>query len=586
MRARYLLPLSVFLGAPMLALADWPAGDLIYPAVYVDILPAAFDTLEDVVLDFVPESVNVPDITDGGEVDVLGFDLVSWEYGVTDINVFLEATNVDIRPATDTIDLNISLQAEIGRDDQRIRVYADADLLEFISIGQDCRIYVDPLTINVTGAISLTFDGMGGVDATVSGLTYEIPLNEGVFNSSGCFLGDVLEAVDYVLAEFLGTDGGLLGLILGFVTPVIDDEIQAIIPEIETTIEDGFQLLNISESFDLLGATLAVDIFPTDFYVRPEGLRLQLDGSFSSGQYPHPCVSRYDTGLSRQTIPNIDPRYPLLGEGAPGFTHHLGAMVNDDFANQALYEVWRGGVLCQTISSESSPVELPIPINAGLINLLAAGQFGDLFDESAPAILRTRPEQPPILRTDGPNTANIDINNLGLDLYSVLDGRYTRAVGLNLTANAGLDVGFVPNVGQLEIDIAFAPEDIGAVVVFNDLVPAASAQVATGFSSLAETLVAPLLGDALAGFAFDLPAIEGLGLATASVDGAGPIEDFIGVFGTIGQVPYGSEPGAAGGCDDLTGGCDAGCSAGGRSAGTLPGVIVLLGAAGLRRRRG
>jgi uncharacterized protein (TIGR03382 family) len=584
MRTKPLLLLSLACAAPLLAFADWPAGTLIYPAVYIDILPATFETLEDVVVDFLPESINVPGIEDGGEVEVLGFDVVSWEYGVTDINVFLEATNIDIRPATDTIDLNISLQAEIGRPDQRIRVYADADLLEFISIGQDCSIYIDPLVINVTGGINLVFDGMGGVDATVDGLTYEIPLNEGVFNSSGCFLGDVLEAVDYVLAEFLGTDGGLIGLILGFVTPEIDAQLQAIVPEIETAIEDGFALLNVSESFDLLGVSLAVDVFPTDFFVRPEGLRLQLDGSFSAGTYPHPCVSRYDLGLSRQTIPNIDPRYPTLGEGAAGFNHHVGAMVNDDFANQALYEVWRGGLLCQTISSESSAIDLPIPINASLLTLLAAGEFDELFESDAPAILRTRPEQPPILRTDGPHTADIDVEKLGLDIYTILDGRYTRAVGLDLSTSAGIDVGFAPTTGQLTVDIAFSPEDIAAQVVFNDLKPSASEKVQSGFSSLAETLVAPLLGEALSGFSFDLPAIEGLGLADARVDGAGPIEDFIGVFGTIGQVPYGDASGGTG-CEGLDAGCDTGCSAGGRGPGTAPGLMLLAAAALLRRRR-
>ena len=137
---------------------------------------------------------------------------------------------------------------------------------------------------------------------------------------------------------------------------------------------------------------------------------------------------------------------------------------------------------------------------------------------------------------------------------------------MDLSTTAGIDVTFDGNTGNLGVDIAFAPEDIAAVVVFNDLATEANSSLESNFNTLAETLIGPLLGDALAGLEFALPAIEGLGLVDAAVDGVGPIEDF-GVFGTIGAVPYGG--GAGGGCDSGAG-CDAGCSGGGQGSGALP----------------
>ena len=175
---------------------------------------------------------------------------------------------------------------------------------------------------------------------------------------------------------------------------------------------------------------------------------------------------------------------------------------------------------------------------------------------------------------------------LGLDMMAELDGRFTRVVGLDLAAEAGLDLNFNPATGNLGVGVAFDPSLIETVVSFNDLKPEASAQVATGFATIAETIVPPLLEGALGDISFPLPSISGLGLVSADIAAVGPIQDFLGVFGTIGPVPYGD---AASGCDALglsdTSGCTDGssCATATRARG-LPFFALLL-AAGLRRRK-
>jgi hypothetical protein len=270
-----------------------------------------------------------------------------------------------------------------------------------------------------------------------------------------------------------------------------------------------------------------------------------------------------------QTIPPVDPRYPALSDQHISGGQHLGIMLNDDWGNQALYALWYGGLLCQTISNDNSAFELPIPLDTNLLSLLAAQQFDPLFPETTDMIFATRPEAPPILRTTGPNTANIEVNRLGLDMYAELDGRMSRMAGFDLSADAGVDVTFDGTTGEAGAAILFAPEDIGATVVFNDLVPEASTQMESGFSVIAQQLVAPLLGDALdQDLAFALPSFAGLGIDAGDVTAVGPISDFIGVFGTLGPVTYGADT-TGEGCDLFGeggstdgGGCDLGCSSG------------------------
>lgn len=577
---------TALVGAALLttcpAWADWPAGADIKPAVLVDLTPEGFDALESIVYELLPPVINIPNIgdSDSEEIDLglFDFELYYWAYGVEDINVFLDIPNIDVVPGEDELTLQLTAVVEVGRPADPIYVYAEADALEFISIGQYCDIYLDPLTITADASIGLELvQGPKGqiLDVNFGTLQYDLSFNGDSFNSSGCFLGDFIEAVDDVL-DFFGVNGGLAGLLLDVVDPIIADQLNALLPEFETLLEDAFAQATITQEIDLLGNPLVVSIYPDAFDISPEGLRLELAGSFDGGP-ADPCVSAFDDGLSLQTFRD----YPLIGEGIAGLTHHAGIFANDDFINQAMYAVWRAGLLCQTISSDQSPVDLPLPINTSLLGILAGGAFNDLFPTSSDLIIDTRPVQPPVAVTDGLSAIEIGVEQLGLDFYAELDGRMTRVVGLDLEADAAVDLEFDGKSGLLDVLIDFEPADIGAEVVYNDLKPDANQDVEDGFNGLVQQLVAPLLGDLLGGINFPLPAIEGLGLTDLVVGGAGPGRDFLGIFAQIGTVEYGAD---GAGCSDTGDGCEGGCSNGSGPSRVMMIVIPLL-VAGLRRRR-
>jgi len=97
------------------------------------------------------------------------------------------------------------------------------------------------------------------------------------------------------------------------------------------------------------------------------------------------------------------------------------------------------------------------------------------------------------------------------------------------------------------------------------------------------------VNDLLGNLSFPVPSIGGVGVQTAVVEPAGPIGDFIGLFGTFGVVPYGD--GSLGGCDLFGGGgggAGAGCGTGCSNAAVSTRVgwllLPLLVAIGRRRR--
>lgn len=612
MRPLLLLALSLPAQAQQI---QWGAEQDIWPAIYLDVTPEGFALLEDVARAVLPPTLPIDDMTEGGDVGS-GIASLSYAFGVNNLYAGIEIADLTVIPATDEINLALDLRLSVNTpsDPAVLTFDASADVLfglfSFDVLDEDCAFNLNSTAVPVNGKIHLAIprfwnpgcevsprppcgepllDDDGNIQIDVEFVDINIPVpqvEQEDFNlrsapGGSCIVDDLLE-----IADFFGFDV-IEDYVMAELEPLIDEQIGTVLDDLEVQAEDIIKQLIIEQQIDALGTTLDVSIYPRDFVVRPEGLRLELAGHFSSGALPHPCVSRFDTGYSLGTIPPADPRYPYIGQTPAGVTPGINVLINDDWLNQATYAIWRAGLLCQEISDGNSPVDLPLPINTTLLGLLAPGVFNDLFPTTAPLVLKTRPEKPPIVSTGGDNDANVLVEELGLDLAAELDGRLTRVAGINLTAEAGLDITFDGASGDLGIAIDFAPEDIGAVVVFNDLKPESSDTIETGFGNVAQQLVGPLLATALGELEFALPAISGLGLTGATIRGAGPMEDFLGLFGTIGPVPYGD--GAAGGCDafDVGGsGCDAG--AGGCATpmqGRILPIVVLLALPLLRRRR-
>jgi hypothetical protein len=600
---RLLLP--SLLAGPAWAV-EWTTGQDVSHAVYLDVTPEAFASIEGIAAAVLPPTIPIDStgLEGGGEIDLL---LIGTDYSFSVENVYIlpEIQDLSIVPTTDALVVDLRLRASVSEPASPAVIRVDAnlnllfDLISFGIVDEDCAMHLDNADIDVHANLGLkilrdprnqvpVLDDQGRIqlDVDFQEVSYTLPplelsdLNLGDAAGGSCVIDDLLE-----LADWLGIP--LVDLVISEITPTIDAQIETLVNDLEPQVEDAFDALFIETELDLLGAPLAVGVFPNDLHVTEEGLRLELSGSFDSGPAPHPCVSRFDTGRSQGTLPLSDPRYPFVGEAPVGVAPGVGILVDDDWMNQAMYAVWRGGLLCQEIRDGQSPVELPIPINTTLLGLIAAGQFNDLFPEAAPLVLTTRPEQPPtVLPGAGGHDLTIDVQQLGLDLVAELDGRLSRVVGLDLAAQAGVDLNFDGTTGELGVAVAFDPAQITADVSFNDLKAEASAAVESGFATLAETIVPPLLEGALGDISFALPSFSGLGLVSADVGTVGPIDDYLGVIGAVGPVPYGD---AAAGCDALglsdTTGCAEGtsCAQAGAQRGWLFGGA--LGVALLRRRR-
>lgn len=584
--------------------ADWAAGQDVWPALYVDLTVQGFDQVEPIASAVLPPTIPIELPSQQGSLFDIG--LVGAEYfiGLNNFYVVPTIETADIVPQQDRLDITLQLDVSLSapNDPAVIELDVDADVLfDLISIddaiSEDCNIYTTrpiPVTATTTlglevdkdrfGDVIFDVDGNIALDATLGDIELNIGLTPGTLAIEDCLVGDIVE---FVLDVGFGSVEEFL---LAEIEPIIDEEVAAVVGDLEPQIEDAFDALVIGDSLDLLGTSLDFEVYPRDFFLSPDGMRLEMAGVFQTGEMAHPCVSAYDTGFSLQTLPPVDPRYPALEDQPLVFPHHVGIMVNDDWLNQALYATWRGGLLCQAIDADTLGDAAPIALDTTLLNAMSANQFAVLFPDGedtppAPLQLVTRPEAPPTLTMNGENTVDITLDQMGLDMYAELDGRFVRMVGYDLQANAGVDVDFDGGTGAIAAEILFDPEEISASLVFNDILPSADEQMSRGFSTLVQ-FAAPILTDLLAdsSIEFELPSAVGIGLTSADVLGAGPIEDFAGVFGTVGLVPYGDA--ATTGCDlfgsDSSSGCDGGCnSAGPARAGWFAFMMLIM----ARRRR-
>ena len=603
-----LLDLASAAGCPAGMSVCWPAGGAIAPATFVDVTPEGFDSIEGIAAAVLPPTFPIDPslIEQSDSIDILVGDI---DYGFSADNLYIlpVINDLSVTPVTDALSVRLDMVVSLNTpaDPGVLHIDADGSILGIFSfplVNEDCSFHVDnaPIQLNAVlrlakladrrGTLILDANGHIQLDAEFESVDFPIPalefddLNLGNAAGGSCVIDDILD-----FADWIGIDA--VELILEELEPTLRAQVDQLTEDLEVTIEETWSQLTLTQTLDLLGSPMDVSVWPEDFFLVDDGLRLELGGTFSSGETPHPCVSRFDSGFSLATLPSSDPRHPGLGAIPPGIAPGLAALVNDDWLNQATYAAWRAGLLCQEISDGNSPVELPIPINTTLLSLMAAGQFNALFPTASPLVLKTRPEAPPTVTTAGEHAADVTIDRLGLDFMAELDGRLTRVVGLDLDANVGLDLAFDGANGVLGVDVDFQPSDIVATVAFNDLVPEASAAVQTGFSTIAEQLMGPLLDQALGALSFPIPALQGLGLTSANIAAIGASHpedpswgpDYLGVYGTIGPVPYGDP--AASGCDtDLTGGCSEGaaCSTASpaRAGLALAGLLVAL-----RRRR-
>lgn len=557
---------------PLLALAPLhaetlPPGAVIDEALSATVSKEGLDAVGGLATALVPGDLPVDDIAES--VDLWVCEPGIW---MSDINVALALTYLDITPVSTGSDDEARLDVEAGLT---IAINDPVDrfdlLLDYCLGDSDCPGYVDPFPVTVRSSLTMKIleDTKGNpvMDATLGELTYDLGLDA----SNDLKLDCGIQTLEDVLG-YLGIS--IYDFVFDLAVGELDSTLGDLTADLEPTIEEAFASATYSDEIEVLdGVSLSVELFPNAVRTSDAGLQIVMGGALDAPASD--CVAAYDPGGFQATE-------SFLPE--PTGAAHLEAALADEFANQALYALWRSGLLCYDLAELEG-----LTLDTSLLGLLAGDAFDELFEEAAPITMTTRPRKAPVAVYDGASDIGVAVEDLGLDIYAELDGRSTRVLGLDLGLEAGVDLDFDATTGELGVLLNLDPDSFDVIVGSNEFAPGAGPDIADNFSDVFDTLVGPLidglLGDSLA---FALPAFEGVGLTDLDVHATGDYSDWLGLDAIIGETVYGLEGGV--GCDEdgnITG-CEEGCSGGCTSTSGRSRVMLFLFPlvlAAVRRRR-
>lgn len=574
--SRAIAVIALSLTIPNLARADWPSGAEISGGALVDLTADGLDAIAQNILPAV-----VP-----AEIDVGGFDssdsgfCYSYSAGVENIFVGAQIENAAIVPGNGVLHFDATATISINDIADQMNLYANADTCVGIDANIDCPMYVEPVDVSLSADIALAVDANGNLQATVLDVGNDGSPIDWDFTSElnlrgDCFLGDVIDVIDTVFG-WLGLD--LETEILNLARPAINDQLQALIPELEAALEDAFSAANIEQDVALGEATMHISLHPDGVTIVPEGIRVSAAAAFSSDQAD--CIAEYGHDESLETNGGD----PVIGEAPVGIPSpfHVGVALDDDVVNQGLFAAYNGGLLCYELSDAGG-----ISINTSLLKTaLSEEVFGPtLFPVAQPVLIKTRPKEVPTAKPVGPHDLNIAVNDLGLEFYAELDYRRALMLGADLDVDAGIDLTLDPVTGSLGIAVPLSGDDISASIVHNEFAPGNDDVIAGRFGNLFDSLVAPLLGDLLGNLAFAMPTLSAgtanIGLSSLDMAPTGPEVDHFGVYANVGTVAYAN----GSGCSGEDGGCGGGCGTQGQVPTRLALLFVPLTLGILRRRR-
>lgn len=539
------------------ALANHPPGTTIEDALIADIPPSGFEGITDFIPALLPSALPVDGISEGYD----GLFGQCWLGGasidVSGIEVALEILNSAIIPQDGYLDLDITILVSLNDPSNPFALQTSLECID-----STCDGYVEPFEANVQAQVYLYVDDLDGdgnteLDVVIENMNFDYALGSEDINLDGCAIGTI--------EDILNVFGlSIYDLVLDLAGPELESAVTDIIPELETTIEEAFSQANINESVDLNGSELLISLNPADVLIKPEGLRIAFDGSATS-EAAADCVAAFDPNASLSTDDGL-PGIAAIPNGVnPSF--HMAALASDDFLNQALYTVWRSGVLCYTIDSDT------FPLDTSILNLLSEDAFTELFPETEAMVIVTEPKSPPTLNMSTASDIAIDVEELGLGFFAELDHRQTKIMTAALTTDVGIDIDLDQTTGIAGVLIDLDPNRIDVSISQNEFLLGQDQSLATSVTNQLDTVLGLVDIESLVGdLSFPLPSVEGLGLLSLEIAGAGNNETDIGGFATLGVVPYNT------GCEDSgTEGCSGGCAAGstGNSRGLLASVLLL-----------
>lgn len=515
----------------------WAPGETIDKAAYADLTPEGLNAISAIIPALLPSSIDIPAMSDEG-----GTWCFNYAYGLDGAWVNIQVVNATITPGNGVLDVTANLMVSLNDPSDPFQL-----MYELACLDDTCNGYVDafPVTVVTTMALEVVDDGSGGtrLDASVGDINVSYDLVNEDIHLDGCSVGDIEEVLNWFGLS-------LYDLILGQLDSYLQSAIADIGPTLEETIEDAFASATIEQDLDLNGAVAHLVLQPSDVQITPAGVRVQLSGSMSADLAQ--CVAAFDPGGSLKTAtlpPDIG-----IAPSSVSSDYHVGLTLSDDFTNQAIYALWRGGLLCYAL--EPGGV---FTLDTSIMGALTGDVFAELFPESQPVVLQTSPAVPPTTSFDGEHAIDANIEDLGLDLYAELDGRQARIVTVALTGVVGVDLAFDNSVGELGIEVDLDPAALTPAVTYNEFYPDQNATIEASFSSTFGGLVDSVVGGLLEGLSFAMPAFSGIGLTDLQTAPTGDAADWLGAYAWVGTVTYPATDGCTDGCSS---GCSGGCANG------------------------
>ena len=537
-----------------LAVADIPTGSTIEKAASIDIPPDGFTAVSSLITEIIPEDISVNDTQGDGEG--LG---CTYTYEISDVLVSLDVDQATITPQDGYLTLDIVILTSLNSTTDRFGLDFAVESCGWFNSESQCNGYVTPLPVNAQARVDLTLidpdgDGVQELDATVSNLVIDYTADANNFELE-CLVGSILDALNWI-----GVD--VYSFVLDLIAPTLQAELEQELPRLETTIEEAFANATINQELEVVDAVMTLQLSPEEIDILPQGVRVSFDGMTHVADTAE-CVLDYDTGSSLATSGEPNPIGELQQQA------DIGIALQDEFVNQALYSLWKGGVLCQTIDEET------FALDTSILNLLTGDSFLDLFEETKPMILEVVPLAPPTLHMQESEHVGVSIADLQLDFITEIDHRRVRVLSISLETIAELILSFDANIGLLEGQLHIDPSDISANISANEFRPDDTQQITESFvdqfpSILDLVGLDELLGDLI----FTLPSVEGIGVHQLFTSSTGSEETDLGLYTSIGPVPY------TGGCNEGEAGCSTTHIPSGK--GFLLFMVVLLGH--LRRR--
>lgn len=520
---------------PVADAADWKPGATIDNAAAADITPEGFDAIAGVIPTLLPSQIDVPDT---------GADEGYYAYSLTNGWAGIQVVSADIQPGNGVLDVTADLLVNVNNSSDKFDLSYEVVWI----ISDECPGYVDPFPVHIHTTMGLAVvegeDGAPRLDATVGAieLTYDV---SGDNFHLDCSTADVID----FFRDYLGLD--FYDYVLGLVGDQLTSTVADLGPTIETTIEDAFSQATIVQDLDLNGAAAHIELYPSDVDITPAGVRVTMAGSVAADAAE--CIADYDPGSSLATPSEA----PAIGSAPDGVytPYHVGIDVSDDFANSALYSLWRGGLLCYALDENGV-----FPLDTGIVGGLTGDVFAAYFPTPQPVVMRTVPRGVPTVDYEGDHDINLALSNLDLDFFAEIDGRQARFVSMTLNGPVGADLALDGATGNLAVELAIVPEELSPTVGYNELEPDQNDAILADFGGGLASLLDVALGQLVGSLAFAIPSFSGIGLQELEVAAAGSNADWLGAYARVGTVTYsdGSGCGGCGGTGDT--GTDTGSS--------------------------